>query len=933
MESTITVVKMADKSTRLSSRIIVKNLPKKMKEKHFMELFSECGNVTDCKLMMSERGTFRRFGFIGYASHNEAESAVKRFHSTYIKATKISVELAKPYGDDTIARPWSKYSRGSTSFSVLHPEEKKGAPQNSKENKKASELSRDEQRTSTLTSSFNELCELQEDPDFQEFLEAHNQKGNIKMWSNDELSSHKRDQKKASKKEKKSKSASVDSKEEQVDTNSSRFKKSVCGSENEEGSQDLTESSSTTAPRNPLEYLKTKVVKDDRKDLVESDTSSSSSNEDDSADVVLPKTVNSGHFERASGTFTVKMLGLPFSVQAKDIHEFFHPLSIEDIRWTKDNQGRPSGRAYVDFKSKKDLVEALRRNGDYIKDRYIELFRDDGPVSTDAKKPVSPKSEQKLKPWEVKALQGSSDGDEDIADTGRLFVRNLSYMCSEEDLSDLFSVYGPLTEIDLPLDKDTNKVIGYAFITFMFPEHAVKAYSECDGVIFLGRLLHILPAKLKSDPKKDSDEGMSFKKQKEKKLKKTASSSHNWNTLFLGSNAVADSMAQRYDTEKSSILDTEGSQSVAVRMALGETQLVSETREFLESNGVNLDVFNQPGVARSSMTMIVKNLPFGTQDDELVGLFSPFGNLDRVLLPPGGISALVEFTEPGHAKAAFRSLAYTKFKHLPLYLEWAPEGAIDPKKVKQKTVEVAQDSEDKSAVSVQATVFVKNLNFSTEEASLEELFSPLGSLSRVSIARKRNVKDPSSPLSMGYGFVEFESPSSSQDAIKQLQGADLDGHKLQLKMSNRETVSSTNPRKTVEQTKQTGAKILVRNIPFEATKREISELFKTFGEIKILRLPKKAAGSHGGHRGFAFVEYTTKEAAKEAFKTLSLSTHLYGRRLVLEWATDDDSVEALRKRTAEQFFGTKPPKRKSRQIAQDLLFSLESTPHDDSALD
>ena len=35
-------------------------------------------------------------------------------------------------------------------------------------------------------------------------------------------------------------------------------------------------------------------------------------------------------------------------------------------------------------------------------------------------------------------------------------------------------------------------------------------------------------------------------------------------------------------------------------------------------------------------------------------------------------TALVEFLEPSEAKAAFTKLAYTKFKHLPLYLEWAP---------------------------------------------------------------------------------------------------------------------------------------------------------------------------------------------------------------------------------------------------------------------
>jgi multiple RNA-binding domain-containing protein 1 len=70
--------------------------------------------------------------------------------------------------------------------------------------------------------------------------------------------------------------------------------------------------------------------------------------------------------------------------------------------------------------------------------------------------------------------------------------------------------------------------------------------------------------------------------------------------------------------------------------------------------------------------MLVKNLDAQSNVDELRDLFSPFGELGRVLLPPRGVTAIVEFLEPTEAKAAFRKLAYSKFRHMPLYLEWAP---------------------------------------------------------------------------------------------------------------------------------------------------------------------------------------------------------------------------------------------------------------------
>lgn len=68
------------------------------------------------------------------------------------------------------------------------------------------------------------------------------------------------------------------------------------------------------------------------------------------------------------------------------------------------------------------------------------------------------------------------------------------------------------------------------------------------------------------------------------------------------------------------------------------------------------------------------------------------------------------------------------------------------------------------------------------------------------------------------------------------------------------------------------------------------------------------------HRGFGFAEYYTKEEAKRAFDALSSSTHLYGRRLVLEWAMEE-GVEDIRKRTADHFAGDdRKPKRKGNAV-------------------
>lgn len=69
----------------------------------------------------------------------------------------------------------------------------------------------------------------------------------------------------------------------------------------------------------------------------------------------------------------------------------------------------------------------------------------------------------------------------------RLFIRNITYSCTEDDLRKKFEKYGELLEVHVPKDKE-EKSKGYAFIKYRNPESSILALSELDGKIFQGKI-------------------------------------------------------------------------------------------------------------------------------------------------------------------------------------------------------------------------------------------------------------------------------------------------------------------------------------------------------------------------------------------------------------------------------------------------------------
>ena len=453
-------------------------------------------------------------------------------------------------------------------------------------------------------------------------------------------------------------------------------------------------------------------------------------------------------------------------------------------------------------------------------------------------------------------------------------------------------------KIHLVKDKRTFTSKGTAFVQFFDPPDAGRALAGLDGKSFQGRLLHILPASDKKETRLSEFEitKLPLKKQKALKRKAEASSaSFSWNSLYMNPDAVIASAASRLGVSKSELLDP-SSADAAVKQAQAETSIIQETKDYLLAQGVNIEAFKNR--SRDGRALLVKNFPFGTTSEELSSMLSEYGKLEKIIFPPSGTMAIARFEEPYSSQSAMKGLAYKNLKGSVLYLEKAPSGLFDVSQSLSQGDQVGDVDElnpdDKSSSGTTATVFVRNLNFATTSTRLAEVFKPLSGFLSARVKTRTEAARPGQVLSMGFGFVEFCTKKQAEAGVATMNNHRLDGHEILVQPSQK-SLDAAEERRKEDASKKNDlqkTKLVIKNLPFEASKKDIKTLLGGYGTLRSVRMPKKFDHSA---RGFAFADFVTAKEARNAMEALS-NTHLLGRRLVIDFAEGDvdDPEEAIR---------------------------------------
>ncbi|NJK51649.1 MAG: RNA-binding protein [Leptolyngbyaceae cyanobacterium SU_3_3] len=87
-----------------------------------------------------------------------------------------------------------------------------------------------------------------------------------------------------------------------------------------------------------------------------------------------------------------------------------------------------------------------------------------------------------------------------------IYVGNLSYDVTEQDLNTTFSEYGTVKQVKLPTDRETGRMRGFAFVEMLNDAEEAKAIDELEGAEWMGRTLKVNKAK----PRENNRGGGSF---------------------------------------------------------------------------------------------------------------------------------------------------------------------------------------------------------------------------------------------------------------------------------------------------------------------------------------------------------------------------------------------------------------------------------------
>ncbi|XP_014005332.1 nucleolin [Salmo salar] len=170
------------------------------------------------------------------------------------------------------------------------------------------------------------------------------------------------------------------------------------------------------------------------------------------------------------------------------------------------------------------------------------------------------------------------------------------------------------------------------------------------------------------------------------------------------------------------------------------------------------------------------------------------------------------------------------------------------------------------------TLFVKNLPFSATEDDLKEVFAD---------AVEIRIPPGQDGSNRGIAYIAFKTEAIADKMLTEAQGADVQGRSIMVDYTGIKSQKGGRPPAQAAAESKT---LIVNNLSYSATEDSLQSAFE--GAVSI-RVPQ----NNGRPKGFAFVEFESAEAAKEALENLN-GTEIEGRQIRLEYSQNSGGRDA-----------------------------------------
>jgi RNA recognition motif-containing protein len=455
----------------------------------------------------------------------------------------------------------------------------------------------------------------------------------------------------------------------------------------------------------------------------------------------------------------------------------------------QESNGKSKGCGLVTYQSRKEAQRAIRElHESELDGRKIFVAEDkrDGAESHGGRASGDTRS-------------GGGGG------VAQLYVGNLSFDTSWQDLKDYFRKCGSVEKAEVPENQEGRKK-GFGLVRFTNPQDASAAIRQLDGVEFQGRRL---------DVRWDRDSNSNDKSSSSKPER--SGGGHNddhredrqgSSTVFVGNLSFDTSWQELKDfcrkcgtVEHTEIPEKDGRKRgyglvrfVNRRDALGairtldgvefqgrrlEVRMDNRDESLPKSGGGAVGRANNDEASEASTTIYVGNLSFDASWQELKDFFRKCGNVENADVPEKDGRkrgyGLVRFTNHRDAAEAVRKLDGAEFqgRRLEVRMDRAATGS--------KTQDNAMPAHkgNGSADYDGQSLFVGNLPFDVSWQDLKDHFKQCGKVDHSKV-----IEGPDG-RKKGFGIIKYFDARDAEQAIRRLDGVEFRGRKLQVRFDER----------------------------------------------------------------------------------------------------------------------------------------------------